>query len=1266
MADFFNLFFRMDASAAIADFGQLAVKAGQFGDVAAKAEGAAKGAMDAAASGARSAGAEVTGLSSTAQRLAEQYAQVANVFLTVNAGAKDFARAGANAAQVAQLTGASTAEARAAVEAYGKSAAVTSEDILMLKAAQEQLAAAGMAPVAEETAKAAGLLEMLGGNASHGSLGVSYLRRELISVAASATSTNPILARLGFTLAAMHGAGTGAITAIVGIAAAVLVFKGVSAIYEKVNADAIANQKAFDDWAKSGQGLAAEADGDRRAMEALSGTIAAGTIVVHGATKAQEDLRQSLAGTHADLSSGVTTWGRLKDAVSGFFHDAGGGAAGSLVSPGTKVLESIHSLESAYGDGKVSIDQYRASLTLLAQSYPDFSKEIQQAEQLGSALQAQRREQQALTAAQAQRSVTANAEGPMGFAASDVQKVRDLKAEYAALASGGIAAANAVKQHSSAMEKARSLYADFISKTLDASNATATDAQRMVAAQAAHVSFANALKLTSGPLADMVHNIVSLADAETLLPAKIDAAKKALDDASKAQQKNLDDFHSFMDARTADYAKSQKAQADFTAGVAANVEKIRAETGGLDRENAVVGQSQAVRDALAVTLASEAAVRELVASAQAKGTTVTQDEIDTVSRVAAAHEAATIRLREHQQAVAAATKSDARAYKDEARDVMQTARQLSNAVGSTFESFMMNVLTSGKDIWKSLMADIERQFLRLIAKLAEQDIMKKILSNSLSPTAVAAMAGTPGMGFVAPQSGPSSGATFMGGAGVGMAGLGVGYGVGSQTTNSALGALGGAASGAAAGAMLGSVVPGIGTAVGAVIGGITGLVGGLFGSAAKAREAAKQMEAARQTFTTAFSGLVGTLNDNQLQAGIAQVQQQFDNLRKQAQAAYKGSDLEYQLARIGTLQGAYVQKLRDQYAEQQNQITQSLQVRQLQAQLVGLTGDQARALANQIAVTSQAAQQEAALASARSSGDSAQNILLLQQTQAMEKAALELQLKLAAQAQAFAVEQARGAIQVRMLAANGYSDQAALLQLQLQHAKEYNDAVLAGMNAQYLAALKTADAAEQAKLQADQAATAIQNAMSHLNQQFQVFGTSPQDQLKAIAQLYGFSGMTKDQVLAKYTSYSPGETLTAKQQETNAAIAQWLQTYGSIAGGSSSPAGGGSAPTSNLSTSVTQMSIAQGENVGGMLTSANIWLAEIAQNTRSLRMGAGGYNVPVGGTLPNVGGGVTVLQIVLKSDSALSPGQQAAPIIDNMLATRQSTVKAAAGLPRTL
>lgn len=142
---------------------------------------------------------------------------VSESFMASAASAADFARAGATAAQVAQLTGASMAQARIAVATFGGTTAETAAEVRGLALAEQEAAAASVE---------------LGAAATTGGLGLGRLRQSMATLAAESLGMNPIAGRLGSTMAGAFGAGTVAIIGLLGGIAAT------RAIYNAWNEDA--------------------------------------------------------------------------------------------------------------------------------------------------------------------------------------------------------------------------------------------------------------------------------------------------------------------------------------------------------------------------------------------------------------------------------------------------------------------------------------------------------------------------------------------------------------------------------------------------------------------------------------------------------------------------------------------------------------------------------------------------------------------------------------------------------------------------------------------------------------------------------------------------------------------------------------------------------------------------------------------------------------------------------------------------------------------
>ena len=182
----------------------------------------------------------------------------------------------------------------------------------------------------------------------------------------------------------------------------------------------------------------------------------------------------------------------------------------------------------------------------------------------------------------------------------------------------------------------------------------------------------------------------------------------------------------------------------------------------------------------------------------------------------------------------------------------------------------------------------------------------------------------------------SAGQNAVGALGIAGAGFGAGTAFGSTTSNKTVGALGGAASGAAAGALAGSVLPGIGTLVGGVIGGITGAIGGLLSASKNATQELIAQRAAQKNLNESLQALRATFGNDALGAAIAQAKIQFENLRKETEAAFSGKKNEGErnkiLAELNALEARRIQLLKDEFAAQQQSIQTAARVRELTAQ----------------------------------------------------------------------------------------------------------------------------------------------------------------------------------------------------------------------------------------------------------------------------------------------------------------------------------------------
>lgn len=114
-------------------------------------------------------------------------------FDSMNASMKDFARAGASASQIAQLTGASLQSAGKAVKEYGATVAKGEYDTRGLKAAQEQMALAGLR-AGESFKQNAQAVNNVAAAAKNAGAGINSLRGPLTTMTAQMLNLNPAAA----------------------------------------------------------------------------------------------------------------------------------------------------------------------------------------------------------------------------------------------------------------------------------------------------------------------------------------------------------------------------------------------------------------------------------------------------------------------------------------------------------------------------------------------------------------------------------------------------------------------------------------------------------------------------------------------------------------------------------------------------------------------------------------------------------------------------------------------------------------------------------------------------------------------------------------------------------------------------------------------------------------------------------------------------------------------------------------------------------------
>lgn len=219
---------------------------------------------------------------------------------SMGASVRDFARAGANAAQITQLTGIAATEARAAVQLYGKSAATTAGELAAVRLAQEEMALAGIK--ATEGAKMHGLQ-------------LGRLNMELGTFIGRLTGSNTAATRLGGQLGGAV-AGYGAMIGVLaGVAGALEVYKAwhEDAVKARVEQDKLT--ESLSKWyEKQREGAAGEFPKQIEAM-----------------TKRVKDLRRELDGlADGKLSSEVGAVGQGGSKAMGWLRIFTAGDIGAV------------------------------------------------------------------------------------------------------------------------------------------------------------------------------------------------------------------------------------------------------------------------------------------------------------------------------------------------------------------------------------------------------------------------------------------------------------------------------------------------------------------------------------------------------------------------------------------------------------------------------------------------------------------------------------------------------------------------------------------------------------------------------------------------------------------------------------------------------------------------------------------------------------------------------------------------------------------------
>jgi hypothetical protein len=402
-----------------------------------------------------------------------------------------------------------------------------------------------------------------------------------------------------------------------------------------------------------------------------------------------------------------------------------------------------------------------------------------------------------------------------------------------------------------------------------------------------------------------------------------------------------------------------------------------------------------------------------------------------------------------------------------------------------------------------------------------------------------------------------------------------GYSIGQQTGSTAGGVFGGAASGALTGAAFGPW--------GAAVGGLAGAAGGLLGASSAQKDAAEQLRIAAlalQAQAGAFiaashsgNSVVDSLGSNDatvaalLKAGGFQPSE-----GRTARPKYTGADIEEAGARNA-------QRIADDFWSS------------ITAQMNALRGP-AGVYENRLADIKR--QYDANIVAATALHATQAQLAEIEALRATQEADL---IKSREQAQKRQQED----FYLRGLAASDAAEYERVRR-EAEKRREIEDLIAEGANDATIAMAKWAQGLEDVALAAQKAAKQLNDALNHLNQQFSVFGTNPMDAFKTVSDLFGFGGMSKDDVLKQYTRYTTDENLTPQQLALNDKIATWLKYFDAA-----QQARDAESASTNGRTSATQaltaVSAVVTDRTALMLvdltrTSVN-FLSKIEQNTRS-------------------------------------------------------------------
>lgn len=493
---------------------------------------------------------------------------------------------------------------------------------------------------------------------------------------------------------------------------------------------------------------------------------------------------------------------------------------------------------------------------------------------------------------------------------------------------------------------------------------------------------------------------------------------------------------------------AERARADaLLKSIAATNERIAKLTIEIDADTRMARakfQGQAAVDALTVSLAGEAAARELVGKAMPR-------QIEKVVELTRAHAEATIAARKQGEAERQLADDIQQAAKDvtdritemdkERERAAKAEEKYANDMQKEWLHWIEHVTTSGLQSFTKFFDSIYQLFTHMLERMTAAGKGDTIGAQLL------------GLGTTA--------------LGAGIAGYSVGASTqGNRGSAGLFGALGGASSGAA----LGSAVPGFGTAIGAAVGALAGLVGGILGAGHAADLSAHEMEKLQASLVTSMASAKAQIAGDALGAALLALHAQFDALRKAAEDAFATGKNEGErnkaLAEINALEAARAKQLQDEAAVLRTLALSDLNVRTLAAQ-----GKKAEADALAFAL---AQQREMIAAQKDTTAAGVAYAQALGLVQAAEAGARDAALKQAA-ADKLAAE-ARGLANIGLRIMTATNDPGLRAE---QERLEIEALVASGASAATIALTKLAQAAEDTATAAQKAATA-QQAMTDL------------------------------------------------------------------------------------------------------------------------------------------------------------------------------------------